>query len=321
MEQLSPLLEILVAHADRWCAACLVANENELKKSLTKAKGRFGQLHSLQISNIGYSNPGTFSDIFQDAPNLTRIWTDDHYQPPWSTLAALHVDVSRFTHRFFENLHKLTGLEELVINGFHIRPNVANTSLIKLPSLRMLSVDHFPPRLHIKAPVLERLYLGAVRAGLPTSTTLLRGVDNLKTLSFHIDIDSKHNAQVIEWTPGLDHLILSCGKDLMSLEAFGSLLQSLASHSTAYSLTKISVGDPALLYPGPSISIMHVLSTVIKSWEKHQFPKLRFVSVHINDDHSEVIASAIAALMRVGADKGFEIDANSRPLSTKLQFW
>ena len=107
----------------------------------------------------------------------------------------------------------------------------------------------------------------------------------------------------------------------MSLEPFQSLLPSLASHSTAYSLTKISVGDPALLYPGPSISIMHVLSTVIKSWEKHQFPKLRFVSVHINDDHGEVITSAIAALIRVGADKGFEIDANSRPLPTKLQFW
>ena len=327
--QLSPLLETLLAHADRWRDACLIANENELKKSLTKAKCRFGQLHSLQINNIGYATRGSRpvsipSDVFQDAPNLTRVWANHYYQLPWSTLAVLHVDVSRSTHEFFENLHKMTCLEELVIGGSRIHPNaMANTSPIELPSLRILSIDQFPLGLHMKTPALERLYLGRARAALHTTLTLLPGVCNLKTLSFYLH--NVPNARVFELTPELDHLILFC-EDPISPEAFHSLLQPLASHSTAYSLTRISVcvvvPDFDYLEPSyPDISIMHVLSAVIKSWEKHQFPKLRFVSVYVNDDGSDGTTSAIADLMRVGADKGFEIEINSSPLPTMLPFW
>ena len=287
--QLSPILDTLVAHADRWHAACLRANGDALEKSLTKAKGRFGRLHSLQIDHWGYTTRGRRtpppSDVFQDAPNLTRVWADNHYQLPWSTLAVLHADAS---YRFLENLDKMMCLEELVISGFDFRHNVANTSPIELPSLRMLSVDHFPPGLHIKTPVLERLYLGgALHAGSPTAITLLLGVCNLKTLSSFY-VTNVHNAQIIECTPQLDHLILSC-YDIISLEAFQSLLPSLTTHSTAYSLTRISIGvgyppDPADPDPDPdpSLSLLHLLSTIIKSWGKHQFP-LRFVSVHVND--------------------------------------
>jgi hypothetical protein len=319
---LSPLLETLVAHADRWRAACLVADGNQLK-SLTRAKGRLGQLHSLEIGHFGWSDPRTPFDVFQDAPNLSRVWvtSNGHYQLPWSTLAALHVHVSRFAHSFLKNLDKTMCLEELVITGRYVRPDVANTRPIELPSLRMLSVEYFPRDLHIKTPALKIFHLGgALPIGSPTVETLLRGVCNLKTLSF--DVDDIPNGRVIEWTPELNHLILSC-TDAMSLEAFQSLLQSLASHATAYSLTKISVGDPEPSCPLLSTSIMHmhILSTVIETWEKHQFPKLRFVSVHVNDERSEEITSAIADLMRVGADKGAEIDVNSSPLPTKLAFW
>ena len=45
---------------------------------------------------------------------------------------------------------------------------------------------------------------------------------------------------------------------------------------------------------------------------------LRFASVHVNNDHGNDITSAIADLMRVGADKGIEIDVNSSPLPTVL---
>jgi hypothetical protein len=209
-----------------------------------------------------------------------------------------------------------------VITGRHVCPSLANTHPIELPSLRMLSVECFPPGVHFKTPALKRLYLDVLRTDSPTAEALLRGVCNLKTLSF--DVNCTHNGQVIEWTPELDHLILSC-LGAISLEAFQSLLQSLASHLTAYSLTKISVGNQELSYPllntSQSIMHMHILSTVIKSWKKHQFPKLRFVSVHVNNDHSEEITSAIADLMRAGADKGIEIDVNSNPLPTKLPFW
>ena len=43
------ILEALVAHADRWHAAYFIAALDRLQKPLAKAKGRFGQLHTLQI--------------------------------------------------------------------------------------------------------------------------------------------------------------------------------------------------------------------------------------------------------------------------------
>ena len=62
-------LDTLVAHADRWRAACLIADGKKLRKSLNKAKGRFRQLHSLQISHFRHSSHRP-SHVFQDAPNL-----------------------------------------------------------------------------------------------------------------------------------------------------------------------------------------------------------------------------------------------------------
>ena len=70
IKPLSPLLENLVAHADRWRRACPIADENVLEKLLTKAKGRFRRLHSLQITPCGHTFSRTASDLFQDAPNL-----------------------------------------------------------------------------------------------------------------------------------------------------------------------------------------------------------------------------------------------------------
>ena len=321
------ILETLVAHADRWRAACLRGHEDYINESLTKAKGRLGQLNSLQISHFWRSsssndaNPRTPSDVFQDAPNLTRVWARDYYQLPWSTLVVLHVDEPHSASRFFENLDKMTCLEELVISGFHVHHNVANTSPIELPSLQKLSVNNFPPGLHIKTPALERLYLGsALRAGLHTAITLLRGVSHLTTLSF--DVGHVHDARVMEWALELDHLILSCD-NYTPIEAFKSLLQSPASHSTVYSLRRISISirDLKAGLSGPSIWIMHTLWTVLKSWRKDQFPKLRSVSVYVKDERNEGIASAIADLMRVGVDKGVEIDVNFSLLPTRLAFW
>ena len=210
-----------------------------------------------------------------------------------------------------------------MIRGFHVHHNVVNTSPIESPSLQMLSVEQFPPGLHIKPPALKELYLGgALRADIHTAGTLLRGVCSLKTLSFFVD--HFHDARLVEWTLELDDLIFFCD-DTTSPEAFQSVLQSLGSHSTVYSLTRISINiwNPKPSSSGPSISIMHVLLTIIKSWEKNQFPKLRSVFVHVSDDRSEAITFTIADLMRVGADRGLGIEVNSSPLTTEflLPFW
>ena len=299
------ILENLVAHADRWHAVCLIADADGLRKSLAKAKRRFGQLHSIQISTDG----GTSSNIFQDAPNLTRAYVTNYYQLLWSNITVLHIQLEPHNaHRFFANLDKMTYLEELVIrgSGFH---DVGNTRPIELPRLKILSADHFFPLSLITTPVLERLYLaGPLIRGIPAAETLLRGVTHLKTLS--LDVHNFEVTRIIDCTPKLDDLILSCNF-ITLFDALQSLLQSLASHSTARSLRRIKVGAHN---SQPGVLVMVVLLIAIKSWEKRQFPKLRFVSVHVNGNGSEEgITSAVADLMRVGAGKGFEIDVNFTP--------
>ena len=100
------------------------------------------------------------------------------------------------------------------------------------------------------------------------------------------------------------------------------LLETLVAHADRWRAACLMIDINQLKPLTTSDSITHILSAVAKSWGKHQFPKLRFVSVHVNDDHSkEIITFAIADLMRVGADKGVEIDINSSPLPTKVPFW
>ena len=296
------ILENLVAHADRWHAVCLIADADGLRKSLTKAKRRFGQLHSVQISTVG----GTSSDVFQDAPNLTRVYVTNYYQLLWSNITVLHIDLEPHTARgFFANLGKMTYLEELVIRGY--LHDVGITSPIELPRLKILSADYFYSLSLIKTPALEGLYLaGSLVRDIPSAETLLHGVTHLKTLS--LDVENFEVERIIDCTPELDHLILSCNYTAL-FEALQSILQSLPSRSTARSLRRIKLGAQPLM---PGVLIMNELLTAIKSWEKRQFPKLRFVSVHLSDNGSE--EGITSDLMQVGADKGFEIDVNFTPL-------
>jgi hypothetical protein len=137
------ILENLVVHADHWHAVYLITDADGLRKSLTKAKRRFGQLHSVQISTVG----GTSSDVFQDAPNLTRVYVTNYCQLLWSNITVFHIEHT--AHGFFANLGKMTYLEESVIRGYH---DVGNTSPIELPRLKVLSADHFfsSKPLHLK---------------------------------------------------------------------------------------------------------------------------------------------------------------------------
>ena len=234
------ILETLVAHADRWRTACLSADGDGLKKSLTKAKHRFGQLHSLQIRTFWpwerYDMP---SDLFLDVPNLTRVHTTDFYQLHWSSITVLHINSQRHgtTDKFFAKLDKMTCLEELEIKGFPLRDY---TGPIELSSLEIFSADHCFLVSLIKAPALEILYLtGPLAGGVPHATTLLRGVNRLQTLSF--DVHNSGYARIIDCTPELDHLILSPDITSELVSDLRSVLQSLPSHSTARSLRRISI--------------------------------------------------------------------------------
>ena len=99
------------------------------------------------------------------------------------------------------------------------------------------------------------------------------------------------------------------------------LLETLVAHADRWRAACLIIDINQLKPLTTFDSITHILSAVTKSWGKHQFPKLRFVSVHVNDDHSKEITFAIADLMRVGADKGVGMDINSSPLPTKVPFW
>ena len=62
---------------------------------------------------------------------MRQTWARDRYQLPWSNLVVLHV-YECSTWRFFENLDKMTPLEELVIRQSHGVPHdLVNTGSIE----------------------------------------------------------------------------------------------------------------------------------------------------------------------------------------------
>jgi len=150
------ILETLVAHAERWRAAYLIADlPGEIQKSLNKAKGRFGQLHTLQLICIPSGGSCHIaSDLFEDAPNLTRASVVNYQRLRLSSVTVLHIELwSLSTYRFFSEFGQMTSLEELVIRGVNLdfKANVP----VELLSLKTFSVDYCFPLSLIKAPSLE----------------------------------------------------------------------------------------------------------------------------------------------------------------------
>ncbi|KAF8329647.1 hypothetical protein F5887DRAFT_114556 [Amanita rubescens] len=115
------ILEILVAHAERWRAAYFTADMNALEESLTKAKGRFRQLHTLQTYiPLGASCYRIASDLFEDAPNLARVSVADYHWLRLSNVTVLHIVLWPLSaRRFFAELEQMTSLEELALRGTH----------------------------------------------------------------------------------------------------------------------------------------------------------------------------------------------------------
>ncbi len=311
------ILETLVAHANRWRAAYFTADRDGLQESLTKAKGRYGQLRTLQICIppwTSYHDDHIASDLFENAPNLTRVYATDYHRLRWSVVTVLHIQLALHSaHRFFAEFEQMTSLEELVFRGLFFHHDLANVP-VELPSLKTFSVDHyFPPSL-IRAPSLERLYLSVALCGADTRPveTFLRGVNHLNTLSFDI-VPSVDVATIIDCAPELDHLDI--GGRIFSMD----VLRSLASRSAARSLKKINVSIWRPNSTPSSVSIMRKLTNIVKSWKKRQFPKLRLLSVYV-DNRGEDMTSAVGDLIRLGADKGFEVDISSTPFPTVVPF-
>ena len=306
------ILETLVVHADRWRAAYFVADPDGLQGSLAKAKGRFGQLRTLQICiPLGVSYHHIASDLFEDAPNLTRVYATDYHRLRWSSVTVLHIELApRSAHRFYAELEHMISLEELVVRGLSLRHDLANVP-VELPSLKTFSVDHYFPLSLIKAPSLERLYLANALLGADTQAveTFLRGVNHLNILSF----DAVRNvdlATIIGFTPELDHLILA--GQISSLDA----LRSLVSRS----IKRINIGVRTPSSTPSSVSTMHQLTNIVESWEKRQFPKLHFLSVYVNNRGEEDMTSVVGDLIRLGTDKGLEVDVSSMPFPMIVSF-
>ena len=306
------ILAALVANADRWHTAYIIADPDGLQGSLAKAKGRFGQLRTLQICVVPRpSHHHITSNLFEDAPNLTRVYATDYHRLRWSSVTVLHIQLDvGSAHRFFAEFEQMTSLEELVVRGSTSHHNYVPA---ELPSLRTLSVDQYFPFSLIKAPSLETLNLADSPLGADTQpvVTFLRGVNRLNTLSFDVVLNV-NVATIIYWTPELDHLILP--GDISSLD----VLRSLASRSAARSLRKINIGVRTPNSASSIVSIMRQLTNIVESWEKRRFPKLHFLSVYVNNRGEEDIASVVCDLMELGASKGIEVDISSSKPSPML---
>jgi hypothetical protein len=59
---------------------------------------------------------------------------------------------------------------------------------------------------------------------------------------------------------------------------------------------------------------------MVESWEKRQFPKLHFLSVDVNNREEEDVTSVIGDLIRVGTDKGLEVEISSGLFPTAVRF-
>ncbi|KAF8349282.1 hypothetical protein F5887DRAFT_486189 [Amanita rubescens] len=317
------ILETLVAHANRWRAAYFITDRDRLQESLTKAKGHFGQLRTLQICIVfGVScHDHIASDLFKDAPNLTRVCATGYHRLRWSSVTVLHFEYeSDSAHRFFAGFEQMTSLEELVIKVLSFCHDLANVP-VELPSLKTIAVDLCFPLSLIKAPSLERLYLtdSPLDDDIQPIKTFLRGVNHLNTLSLDV-VHSVDCATIIDCAPEPDHLIIA-GRwtNTFQWKTSMDVLRSLASRSAARSLKKITVGIRTPYFTSSSVSIMHQLTNIVESWEKRQFPRLRLLSVYV-DHRGEDMTSAVGDLMRLGADKGLEVDVSSTPFPMVLPF-
>ena len=174
--------------------------------------------------------------------------------------------------------------------------------------------DDFPLSL-IRAPSLERLYLANTLLGtdIQAVETFLRGVNHLNTLSLralrNVDV-----ATIIDFTPELDHLIFT------GQASFLDALGSLASRSAACSLRKINVNVGVPSSTPSSVLIMHQLTNIIKFWDKHQLPKLHFLSVYVDNHGEEDMTLAVGDVIRLGTDKGLEVDISSTTFPAVLSF-
>ncbi|KAF8329653.1 hypothetical protein F5887DRAFT_1082347 [Amanita rubescens] len=185
----SQILEIkLVAHADRWSTVYIAAEGLAgVEELLLKAKHRFGQLHTLQISMPFETSYDL--DLFEDAPSLIRVYTIDYHRLRWSSITVLHIEfTSTTTSRLFTELDKMTCLEELVIQ---MPPFLNEDALpviktpVEMPSLKTFYVQHNHLVSLIRAPSLERLHLiyPLRKSYEPIVETFLRKVSHLKYVS------------------------------------------------------------------------------------------------------------------------------------------
>jgi hypothetical protein len=290
-------MKTLVAHADRWSAASIeIKGFGEVEELLLKAKHRFRQLHTLYISIY----PGTpyHLDIFEDAPNLTRVYTTNYFRLRWSGLTVLHISSNTFVKLFME-FDKMTCLKELVIRGSLVlrNPLPVFQTPVDIPSLKILYVKHYYPLSFIRTPSLETLHLGHILPVVPRTAVeiFLRGVSHLRTLSFNVNV-----CTVLDCIPELDHAIVGI-----------FVLPVLVYKPMARSLKMITISDAD--EHGRSTKTLGEITSMVKHWEKYQFPNLRRLSVHVYDDGEEDIAPAIDDLVRLGAYKGFEVDIKFSP--------
>ncbi|KAF8329651.1 hypothetical protein F5887DRAFT_1075542 [Amanita rubescens] len=296
-------MKSIAAHADRWSVSYVEAKGFGVEELLLKAKHRFGQLHTLQISiPLGTSY---HLKLFEDAPNLTRVYTADFYCLRWSSLTVLHIEISSPTSvRLFTVFDKMTCLKELVIRGslLHKETLALLQTPVEIPTLKILYVDHYYPLSLIRAPSLDVLHLGDILPLLrPTAVeTFLRGVTHLRTLSFNIDI-----CDVLDCIFELDHAIV-IGRHFA--------LAVLVYQCMAHSLKMITISDPDIYKckRGTKVTLCEITS-VVQHLEKHQFPNLRRLLVHVYDDGKEDMLPAIDDLVRLGPYKGFEVDIKFSP--------
>jgi hypothetical protein len=197
----------------------------------------------------------------------------------------------------------MTCLKELVIQGAPFEAEKLPVP-VEISSLEILYVDDYYPLSFFTAPSLQILHLDDILpVPLPTAVeTFLRGVSHLGTLAFNINTD------VLDCIPKLDHVIL-----LNIGTAKRVVLDFLVRQPIARFLKTITISTAKTHKVKRGIRTLCELTTIVQHWGEHQLPNLRRLVVHVYDDGKEDMSPAIDGLVRLEANRGFEVDVKVSP--------
>ncbi|KAF8627917.1 hypothetical protein AX15_004179 [Amanita polypyramis BW_CC] len=275
----SQIMETLLAYSSRWRDVYITMDRDKLNELFkTRRHWHFTHLRRLQIRH-----PFSFSNrwpcflpvgLLDNAPNLKHAYIDQYFKLNWSNVSVLHVELGKLyisVRSLTEALSMTTRLEVLVIRG-HADFSELVCTPVKLPFLKVFSVNQDKHVLFVDVPALEELYITChMRMPISAVVDFLGHVNHLKCLSLALQ-DRSSVTSILQLTPKVERLILIGDFSFHTLK-------HLECHMISRSLKELTV---VVRSRYPSKPNPRDLADIIKTWDKQRFRDLHLLRVYIH---------------------------------------